>query len=83
MSESSASSLNESSTPYAATDLEFPDFSGHLPHRSNVPLDQWLAHGRSNLPRLRHGRSNLPRLRQRPGYREARLQDGIAVEFVL
>jgi hypothetical protein len=73
MSESSASSLNESSTSYAATDLEFPDFSGHLPHRSNVPLDQWLAHGRSNLPRLR----------QRPGYREARLQDGIAVEFVL
>jgi hypothetical protein len=72
MSESASYSLNDSSPAYGA-DLEFPDWSGHLPHRSHVPLDQWLAYCRSNLPKLR----------QHPGYREARLQDGIPVEFVL
>jgi len=73
MSESLGSSLNEPSTPYRGNALEFPDWSGHLPPRRRASKDQWLAYCRSNLPKLR----------QLPGYRDARLQDGISVEFVL
>lgn len=73
MNESESSSLNESPAPYGADDLDFLDWSGHLPPRSRVSADKWLAYCRSNLAQLR----------RHPGYRESRLQDGIAVEFIL
>jgi len=53
--------------------LEFPDWSGHLPHRSRVSNDAWLAYCRSNLAKIRTS----------PGYAEGRKQDGIATEFRL
>ena len=72
MSESSDYSLNEAPALYAGADkLEFPDWSGHLPHRSRVPNDEWLAYCLSNLPQIR----------SRPGYSESRKQDGITAEF--
>ena len=72
MNESSNYSLEESRLIYGnAGELEFPDWSGHLPHRSRVSNDAWLAHCRSNLANLRIS----------PGYAEGRKQDGIAAEF--
>ena len=65
--------LNEPSPPFGGKDLEFPEWSGHLPAPSRMPVNQWLAYCRSNLPKIR----------KQPGYHESRLQDGIAVEFVL
>jgi hypothetical protein len=53
--------------------MVFPDWSGHLPHRTRVPIDQWLAYCRANLARLRG----------LPGYRQQRRQDGINAEFSL
>jgi len=53
--------------------LEFPDWSGHLPHRSRVSNDAWLAYCRSNLAKIRAS----------PGYAEGRGQDGINTEFRL
>ncbi len=74
MKESSDSLLNETSTDYRSGErLDLPDWCGHLSHRSNVPIDEWLAYCRSNLPALR----------ARPGYAERRLQNGIPVEFSL
>lgn len=70
MSESENSLLRE--TPGDAA-LEFPDWSGQLPHRSHVSNDQWLAYCRANLPKLR----------ARSGYAQARQQHGIPVEFRL
>lgn len=68
MSEFENSLLRE--TPGDAT-LEFPDWSGQLPHRSRVPNDEWLAYCRANLPKLRAS----------AGYAQARQQHGIPVEF--
>ena len=74
MSESSDYSLKENVEGFGRGDrLEFPDWSGHLPHRSQVPNDEWLAYCRSNLPKIR----------SLPGYAESRREDGIAAEFHL
>ena len=75
MNESSDSPLHEAPAPYggAAEGLEFPDWSGMLPHRSRVSNDDWLAYCRSNLPLLR----------SKPGYVARRRQNGISVEFNL
>lgn len=75
MSESSASPLHEAPAPCggATDDLEFPDWSGMLPHLSRVSNDDWLAYCRSNLPLLR----------SKPGYELRRRLNGIPVEFVL
>ena len=74
MSESFNSSLNEAAPEYGlGAGLELPDWSGHQPHRSRVPTDEWLAYCRSNLPKLR----------LRPGHAQIRRQNGIAVEFHL
>jgi hypothetical protein len=54
-------------------DLEFPDWSGQLPHRSRVSNDRWLEYCRSNLHKLR----------AYPGYAERRRRNGIPVEFTL
>jgi hypothetical protein len=64
---------NAPSARAADAPLEFPDWSGKLPHRSRVPNDEWLAYLRSNLPKLR----------ATPGYWERRRQNGIPVEFTL
>jgi len=67
-------SLRESRSIYGNTgELEFPDWSGLLPHRSRVSNDTWLAYCRSNLAKIR----------TRPGYAEGRKQDGISTEFRL
>ena len=74
MNESSDYSLRESRSIYGNTgELEFPDWSGHLPHRSRVSNDAWLAYCRSNLAKIRAS----------PGYAEGRGQDGINTEFRL
>ncbi len=73
MSESSDYSLRESRSIYGNGELELPDWSGHLPHRSRVSNDTWLAYCRSNLAKIR----------TRPGYAEGRKQDGISTEFRL
>jgi len=53
--------------------LEFPDWSGQLPHRSRVSNDAWLAYCRSNLAKIRTS----------PGYAEGRRQNGVSAEFRL
>jgi len=74
MNESSDYSLKESWSIYGnAGELEFPDWSGQLPHRSRVSNDTWLAYCRSNLAKIRSS----------PGYAVGRKQDGIATEFRL
>ena len=74
MSESSDYSLNEAPALHTGADkLEFPDWSGLLPHRSRVSNDAWLAYCRSNLAKIRAS----------PGYAEGRGQDGINTEFRL
>jgi hypothetical protein len=74
MNESSDYSLKESRLIYGnAGELEFPDWSGHLPHRSRVSNDTWLAYCRSNLAKIRTS----------PGYAERRSQHGITTEFRL
>ena len=74
MNESSDYSLKESRLIYGnAGELEFPDWSGQLPHRSRVSNDTWLAYCLSNLAKIRTS----------PGYAEGRMQDGIATEFRL
>ena len=70
-----ASNNRSAATPTHDADiaLEFPDWSGHQPHRSRVPNDKWLAYSRSHLPKLR----------LRPGHAQIRRQNGIAFEFHL
>ena len=74
MSESSDYLLREGSPGYGFPGLiDLPEWSGHLPRRSRLPNDRWLAYCRSNLSKLR----------TRPGYVQSRLQNGIGVEFSL
>jgi len=78
MNEFSTTSLNEASPTYQADaigglDFDLPDWSGQLHRTSRVPLDQWLAYCRSNLPRLR----------QSPRFSERRSQHGVGAEFSL
>ena len=67
----SSNSLREAPPVVSTTDLEFPDWSGQLPHRSRVSNDRWLNYCRSNLAKLR----------AYPGYAERRRRNGIPVEF--
>lgn len=78
MSDSSERSLNEPASAYCAPgiateDLEFPDWTGHLPHKPRMSADEWLAYCRSNLPLMRC----------KPGYQERRSSGRVAAEFVL
>jgi len=74
MNESSNFYLNESGPKYGSgVDLEFPDWSGHLPAVPRMPKDKWLTFCQSNLARLRTF----------PGYDQRRRENGIPVEFHL